>query len=90
MTKQKTTYPKHLERSVDAVVREDEDESRHMDEDSEFYELRTCGNLDCEEPLPLDKPGHYVTIRGERTLVCERCFEFMEIFGGFGDDDAHD
>lgn len=88
----KKDYPRHLERSVDAISREADDESRHMDDDSEFYELRTCGNPDCEKPLPLDKPGHYIRVRGERTLVCESCYEFMEIFGGFGacDDDEND
>ena len=83
-----TKYPKHLERAVDAVYRDEEDESRHDDSESEFYELRTCGNPDCEKPLPLDKPGHYVNIRGERTLVCPGCYEFMEIFGGMEPDDA--
>lgn len=80
----KRTITKNTERAVDAISREADDESRHMDDDSEFYELRTCGNPDCEQPLPLDRPGHYVRIRGERTLVCDHCFEFMEIFGGFG------
>lgn len=76
---------KDLERCVDTSGEPDSDS---VHDQSDMYELRTCGNTpDCEAVLPLDRPGHYVNIRGERTLVCAKCYEFMGIFGGSGEDD---
>lgn len=43
------------------------------DVQSDLYELRFCENPGCGNPLPLDRPGGYVYLFGQRILVCEHC-----------------
>lgn len=40
---------------------------------SDYFEMRFCEFPGCETPLPLDRPGKYITYFGQRCLVCDGC-----------------
>jgi hypothetical protein len=56
---------------------DEEEDSRHEPERSDFFELRFCEAPSCDNALPLDKPGAYATIYGQRCLVCPACAESL-------------
>lgn len=72
-TSRKLERPIHITESVTEIDGDTEDD------EGDIYELRSC--TDCERMLPLDKPGHEVIIQGTKSVVCDRCFEYWEIFG---------
>ena len=65
-----------LEEPVDYARDEEdeEDESR-----SDLFEMRFCEAPECSNPLPLDRPGHRITIYGQNCLVCDSCHQSHEM-----------
>lgn len=66
-----------LEKPADELVRDTQEiaDDGFDDVDSDVYELRFCEGIGCNEPLPLDRPGHIIQLYGEPCLVCIHCYD---------------